>query len=131
MHYTSKGAHMNKGGVFGLIIVILLIIGGISSCSGGSVPRAEIKDAVESALSTDLTDPADSKFAPDEDVTISKNSDGDYEVQGYVDAANAFGGHVRDQYKAIVTKMDGGSWKVDWALQNTITGQWDNGTNLE
>lgn len=122
---------MEKGGWIGLGIVLLLIIGGISSCSSDTIPRAEIKDAVEAAISTDLTDPADSNFAPDSDVTISKDSDGDYEVTGYVDAANAFGGHVRDQYKAIVTKMDGGSWNVQWAVKNAITGQWDNGTEIE
>lgn len=124
---------MGKGSVVGVIVIGLVVIGAIGSCVGGSsdIPRSDIEDAVQKAVSTDLTDPADSNFAPDSDVTISKDSDGAYEVSGYVDAANAFGGHVRNSYKAIVTKMDGGSLKVEWVLKNAITGQLDNGTEIE
>jgi len=123
---------VSRGKWVGGIIGGLVLVGIIGSCSGpGDVPRYKIESAVEKALSTDLTDPADSKFAPDSDVTISKDSDGDYEVSGYVDAANAFGGHVRNSYKAIVTKMDGDSLKVEWVLKNAITGHLDNGVDIE
>lgn len=121
------------GKIIGSIVAVCIVLGIIGNCFGGSndIPRSQIEDAVNKALSTDLTDPADSVFAPDSDVEISKNSDDVYNVNGYVDCANAFGGKVRNRYSANVKKNDDGSLNVTWILTNSITGQMDNGQNDE
>lgn len=120
----------NKRSVWGIVAVIVVVCFIIGSCANSGTPRAEIESAVKKALSTDLTNPADSVFSSDSDTTIDKNSDGSYDVKGYIDCANAFGGKVRNSYVAKVTKNDNGL-DVVWEIKNTITGQIDNGENQE
>lgn len=120
---------VNKRGIWVIVGVVVLVCFIMGSCSN-SVPRSDIESAVKKALATDLMDPADSVFSSDSDTTIDKNSDGSYDVKGYIDCANAFGGKVRNSYVAKATKNDSG-WDIVWELKNSITGQMDNGDNQE
>lgn len=126
----QKSFQMEQKHWIGVAILILVIIG-ISIHFANRVPRASIENAVNAAVATDLTYPDNSTFAPDSDITITKASQGTYQVTGYVDGSNAFGVKMRDNYSAVAIKMSGGSWNVNWSLTNTVTGQQDNGDNVE
>lgn len=126
---------MSKGGVVGGIIGALVIFGIIGNCIGGgsSDPsNTELENAANKAVATDLTDPADAKFAQDSDVQIEKNKDnGSFYLTSYVDAKNAFGGTIRNKFVATLSKTDSGDWNVNWILTNGVTGQLDTGSNVE
>jgi hypothetical protein len=80
-------------------------------------------DAVRTQIQKGLINPDDAKFSSYSDTTMTKNSDGTYTVDGYVDDTNAFGAKVRNNYEAQVTVEDNG-YSISYKLQNAVTGEW-------
>lgn len=117
----------NKGGAFGVIVFIVIIcaiIGMFSSCMHDDhTDKASIVDAVQNNITGGLLNPSDASFSSYNDTTMTKNDDGTYTVDGYVDDTNAFGAKVRNNYEATVTVEDNG-YSIDYKLQNAITGEW-------
>jgi hypothetical protein len=121
MQTQTKGS---VGGVIVLILVVLFIIGAIGSCFGDDhTSKASIVDAVRTQIQKGLINPDDAKFSSYSDTTMTKNSDGTYTVDGYVDDTNAFGAKVRNNYEAQVTVEDNG-YSISYKLQNAVTGEW-------
>jgi hypothetical protein len=116
----------NKGGAFGviaLIAVIFLVIGITSGCGDSHTDKASIVDAVQTIITKGLINPSGASFSSLSDTTMTKNDDGSYTVDGYVDDTNAFGAKVRNNYEANVTVGDGG-YNINYKLQNAVTGEW-------
>lgn len=121
MQPQTKGS---VGGVIVLVLIILFVIGGISSCFGDNhTDKASIVDAVQTEIQKGLINPDDAKFSSYSDTTMTKNSDGTYTVDGYVNDTNAFGGKIRNNYEAQVT-VEGNGYSISYKLQNAVTGEW-------
>jgi hypothetical protein len=122
MQTQTKGS---VGGVIVLVLVILFMIGAISSCFGGSdhTSKSSIVDAVQTQIKKGLYNPSDASFSSYDETTMTKNSDGTYEVEGYIDDTNGFGAKMRNNYRAEVTVEDNG-YSISYQLQNAVTGEW-------
>lgn len=115
----------SKGSVVGVIILLLIIAGIFGSCaSNDHTDKVGMVDAVRTQIQSGLLNPNGASFSSYDDTTMTKNSDGTYEIDGYVDDTNAFGAKVRNNFKAQVTIEDNG-YNISYQLQNAVTGEWN------
>lgn len=121
MQPQTKGS---VGGVIVLVLIVLFIIGAIGSCFGDDhTSKASIVDAVQTQIQKGLYNPDGAKFSSIDDTTMTKNDDGTYTVDGYVDDTNTFGAKIRNNYEAQVTVENNG-YSISYKLQNAVTGEW-------
>ena len=86
--------------------------------------RIGIEKAIQNVVQPQLLNPGGATFSDDSNTKITKNDDGTYTVEGYIDDTNAFGGKIRNNYRATVRDEGNGNYEVDTKLQNAVTGEW-------
>jgi len=113
------------GCVIAGIIILIFAFGLFSNCinSDDHTDKVSIVTAVQDRIKKGLLNPDGASFSSIDDTTMTKNDDGTYEVDGYVDDTNGFGAKIRNNYKATVKVEDDG-YIISYRLQNPITGEW-------
>lgn len=120
----ERGVGEKKSLIQGILILVIFF-GGIMLYNyiHNRIDRGGIENAIQDVMSQGLLNPSNAKFSDDEHTTITKNDDGTYTVDGYVDATNGFGATIRSNYEATVTPKDG-DYYVKYKIQNALTGEW-------
>ena len=60
-----------------------------------------------------LYSPSTVRFQPVDEATITRDQHQRWHVSAYLDAQNAFGAVVRNDWSAVIRKNDDGTWRVD------------------
>lgn len=98
--------------VFVIIVSILVSLSGSSGLSGPEHSEVGAWNACETFVERRLKAPATADFPCCYDDFVTHEGGGIYRAESYVDAENAFGAEIRNDFTCTVEYRSGGSWRL-------------------